>query len=239
MRLPAFLKNKGVRKRVVIAMAIIFIVIGVRVFGIGHYITFEDVKRNRDYLMRLVAERYMLFVIGYIFAYILIASLGVPLVAEPLSLAGGFMFGALPSAIYINIGATTGASMAFLLSRYLFRDWVQQRFQARQAHFNREVEKNGYRYLLSLRLMPLVSFVLVDALAGLSNVRLKTFVWTTSVGIFPASFIYSYAGTHIRYIQSPRDIFSRHVLIALGILALMPLLPVIYRKIRGQNASSI
>ncbi len=239
MRLPAFLKNKSARKRVIIALVIIAIIIGVRVFGAGHYITFEEIKRNRDYLRRLVAERYMLFVIGYIFAYILIASLAVPLVSEPLSLAGGFLFGALPSAIYINIGATTGASIAFLLARYLFRDWVQQRFQARLAHFNREIEKNGYRYLLSLRLTPLVSFVLVDALAGLSNVRLKTFVWTTSVGIFPASFIYSYAGTHIRYIQSPRDIFSRHVLIALSILALMPLLPVIYRKIRGRNASSI
>lgn len=171
MRLPAFLKNKSARKKVVFAL--IVIVIGIRVFGVGHYITFEDVKKNRDYLRKLVSERHMLFVAGYIFAYILIASLAVPLVAEPLSLAGGFMFGALPSAIYINIGAATGASIAFLLSRYLFRDWVQQRFQARQAHFNREVEKNGYRYLLSLRLMPLVSFVLVDVLA--EDVRLDDF----------------------------------------------------------------
>lgn len=173
MRLPAFLKNKSARKRVVIALIIISIIIGIRVFGIGHYITFEDIKRNRDYLRGLVDERYMLFVIGYIIAYILIASFAVPLVSEPLSLAGGFLFGALPSAIYINIGATTGASIAFLFSRYLFRDWVQQKFQARLAHFNREVEKNGYRYLLSLRLMPLVSFVLVDVLA--EDVRLDDF----------------------------------------------------------------
>jgi uncharacterized membrane protein YdjX (TVP38/TMEM64 family) len=236
--LPAFLKNRSTRRKLAIALMAIAAIAGIRVFGAGRYVTFENVKRNRDYLRGLVSGSYLLFVAGYIFAYVLVASLAVPFVAEPLSLAGGLMFGTLPSAIYINIGATTGASIAFLLSRHLFRGWVQQTFQAQLVSFNREVERNGARYLLSLRLMPLVSFVLVDVLSGLTKIPLKTFVWTTSIGILPASLIYSYAGSRIRYIQSPGDIFSPRVLTALGILALMPILSMIYRKIMGEKLPS-
>lgn len=221
-----------------IAMAVAAIVIAIRVFGLGHYITFEDVKRNRDHLRRLVSGRYVLFLAGFIFSYVLISSFAIPFAAEPLSLAGGLMFGTLPAAIYINIGATAGASISFLLSRYLFRDWAQQRFHAKLVRFNREVEKNGARYLLSLRLMPLVSFVLVDVLSGMTKIPVKTFIWTTSVGILPASLIYSYAGSRLRYIQSPGDILSARVLIALGLLALMPVLAVLYRKIMGQKIPS-
>ncbi len=235
MRLPAFLRNRRTRKKIIIALIIIVIIIGIRVFGAGRYINFEEIRRNRESLRALVSKRYFLFVTGYMLTYLLTAAFAVPLVSEPLTLAGGLMFGALPGAIYTNIGATAGASMAFLFSRYLLGGWIQQRFQFRLVSLNREIERNGYRYLLSLRLTPLVSFTLVDLLAGITKIPLKTFIWTTSVGILPASLIYSYAGSRLRYIDSAMDIFSQRMLIALALLALLPVLPVIYRKVTGRT----
>ena len=235
MRLPAFLRNRRTRKKIIIALIIIVIIIGIRVFGAGRYINFEEIRRNRESLRALVSKRYFLFVTGYMLTYLLTAAFAVPLVSEPLTLAGGLMFGALPGAIYTNIGATAGASMAFLFSRYLLGGWIQQRFQFRLVSLNREIERNGYRYLLSLRLTPLVSFTLVDLLAGITRIPLKTFIWTTSAGILPASLIYSYAGSRLRYIDSAMDIFSQRMLIALALLALLPVLPVIYRKVTGRT----
>ena len=238
MKLPAFLNSNGAKKKIVIALIILAIIIGVRIFGAGRYINFEEIKRNRESLSAMVSRRYFLFMAVYMLAYLLTAAFAVPLVSEPLTLAGGLMFGTLPGAIYTNIGATAGASVAFLFSRYILGGWIQKRSGFRLARLNEEIERNGYRYLLSLRLTPLVSFTLIDVLAGLTRVPLKTFIWTTAAGILPATLIYSYTGSRLSYIESARDIFSGRMLIALALLALLPVLPVIYRKIIGRPKPS-
>ena len=135
-------------------------------------------------------------------------------------------------ALYVNVAATTGATLAFLFARYIAGQSLQAKYGDRLARFNEELESNGWSYLLTLRFIPIFPFFLINLFAGLTNIRLRTFVWTTSVGIFPGSLIYAYAGQQLGTISAVKDIFSTKVLLAFLLLATLAVFPVIYKKIR-------
>lgn len=207
------------------------IIVGIRVSSLGDYLTFENLKQNREYLHNVVDKNYLLSVFLYIVVYIIVAGLSLP-GAATMTLAGGFLFGTILAALYVNVGATTGATLAFLVSRYLLGNWIQGKYHDRLQKFNREIEVNGYRYLLTLRLIALFPFYLINIMAGVTTTPIKTFIWTTSVGIFPGSLVYAFAGSRLNYIESPKDIFSPQILLAFALLALLPLLPMVIKKLK-------
>ncbi|TAL24857.1 MAG: TVP38/TMEM64 family protein [Nitrospirae bacterium] len=178
-----------------------------------------------------VLNRYYLSIVIYIIVYTVSTALSVP-GAAVLTLSGGFVFGAVYGAIYSNIGATAGATLAFLFSRYLIGEWVQKKYKERLRRFNEELAKSGHLYLLTLRLIPAFPFFLINFFAGLAKVPLRTFLWTTAVGIIPGDIAYSFAGSRLNTIESVEDIFSARMLIALAFLALLILFPVIYKKLK-------
>jgi len=146
-------------------------------------------------------------------------------------MAGGFVFGAVIGAVAVNVGATIGATAAFLFARYLFGNALQKKYKGKLSKFNREMDINGFGYLLTLRFIPLFPFWLINVLAGLTRVPLTTYIWTTSVGIFPGSLVYAFAGRQLTTISSPKDIISVRILLAFMALALFSLLSVFVRKI--------
>jgi len=223
--------KKSVIKKILLLMVIVGIIAGIRVSGLGDYLTFENLKQNRESLHNVVNENYLFSVFLYIVIYILVTGLSLP-GAATMTLAGGFLFGTILAALYVNIGATTGATLAFLVSRYLLGNWIQGKYRDKLQKFNREIEANGYRYLLTLRLIALFPFYLINIMAGVTTTPIKTFVWTTSVGIFPGSLVYAFAGSRLNVIESPRDIFSPQILLAFALLALLPLLPMVIKKLR-------
>jgi uncharacterized membrane protein YdjX (TVP38/TMEM64 family) len=150
--------------------------------------------------------------------------------ATILTLTAGFLFGFF-GIIYVNIGATIGAILAFLVARYLIGDWIQKRYGERFASFNREIAENGYNYLLTLRFIPLFPFFLVNIFAGITRVPLITYAWTTMVGIVPASFVYIYTGRQLGSIDHPGDILSWQIMLALVLLGLLVLSPVLIKKV--------
>jgi uncharacterized membrane protein YdjX (TVP38/TMEM64 family) len=152
-----------------------------------------------------------------------------------LTMAGSFMFGVFGAVVYVNIGATIGAVIAFSLSRYLVGDWVQTRYKNKLKMFNQQVEQNGVYYLLTLRLMPLFPFTWINLFSGLTKMRLFTFLWTTSLGILPGTVVNAYAGSQLGRINSPEELFSSRVLIAFFLLGLFALLPVIVKRLRKKR----
>jgi len=104
------------------------------------------------------------------------------------------LFGTVPAAVYINIGATFGATQAFLAARGLAGNWIQGSFQEPLQRFNKEMERHGHSYLLILRILPVLPFFLVNYCAGISKIPLRTFVWTTSLGILPGSLVHTFIG---------------------------------------------
>jgi uncharacterized membrane protein YdjX (TVP38/TMEM64 family) len=146
-----------------------------------------------------------------------------------LSLLGGFLFGSIAGTLYVNIGATVGATLAFLTARYVLREWVERRFSGRLLGFQKGFAEHAFSYLLMLRLIPIVPFVLINLVSGLTRVDLGTYMRATALGILPCSFVYTYAGQQLGTIHSVREVASLQVVLALTFLGLLAIAPVMYR----------
>ncbi len=221
-------------RQIILVILILVVIIGLRFSGLGDYLTLENLKRNADRLYQYANQNYLRSVIAYIAIYIIVAGFSVP-GATILTLAGGFLYGVIGGALYVNLGATAGATFAFVFARYLAGASVQRKYADKLEKFNTELAENGFRYLLGLRLIPIFPFFMINIFAGLTNIPLRTFIWTTSVGILPGSVVYAYAGRQLGTIESMEDIFSVKVLAAFGLLALFAIFPAFLKHFKSKK----
>ena len=227
----------GRNKKILLLVFLILAVIILRSSPLGSALTFENLQRNRQALLSFVSAHYFLSVATFIAVYVIVTALSIP-GAVILTLAGGFLFGTAAGVLYVDAGATAGAVCAFLSARYLLGDRLQQKYGGQLAKFNGEMERNGASYLLTLRLIAVFPFFLINFLAGLTKVPLKTFLWTTAVGIIPGTAVFAYAGQQLGYINSPADILSKKVIAALAALGFITLAPAVWKRVRNAQATS-
>lgn len=160
--------------------------------------------------------------------YVAVTGLSLP-GAAVLTLVFGWYFDFLRAVVLVSFASTTGASLAFLLSRYVFRDAVQSRFGGRLRAFNDALARDGALYLFTLRLAPAVPFFVINLVMGLTPLRVGTFWWVSQVGMLPGTAVYVYAGSAVPDLQvlSERGlggIVSPQVLAAFVLLGVFPLL---------------
>ena len=201
------------------------------------YLSFEAIKGNRDRLLAFTQAHYGAAVALFITIYIVQTALCLPGGAV-LTVVSGFLFGSVLGTLYVNIGATTGATLAFLAARYLLRDWVEAKFGSKLGPLQKGFSKNAFSYLMTLRLIPIFPFFLVNLLSGLTRVTLGTYVLTTAIGTIPGTFVYAYAGSQLGTINSLKEIASPNVLAAFSLLGLLFLLPILYKKLTKKEHSS-
>lgn len=217
--------------KVVILSVIVPAVAAFFYFDLGRYVTLTSLKENKDALKGYADTHYPSTVVLYIMLYCLQTALSLP-GAAIFTLAGGFLFGTLLATIYVNIGATSGATLAFLAARYLFRETVERRFGKRLESIQQGFTQNAFSFLLTLRLIPLFPFFLINLASGLTRIRLETYVLATAIGILPASLVYSNAGKQLGTIHSVKDIASPGVLGGFLLLGLLALVPIAYQRYR-------
>ncbi len=198
-------------------------------FDVGRYLSLEALKANRDSLLAYTNANFTPAVILYVAFYILQTGFSLPGGAL-MTLAGGFLFGSVLGTIFVNIGATTGATLAFLAARYILRDWVERKFSGRIEPIQAGFTQNAFSYLLTLRLIPAFPFFLVNLVSGLTRIPLGTYIMATSIGIIPGSFLYAFAGKQLGSINSLAEIASPSMLMAFTFLGLLALVPIAYRK---------
>jgi uncharacterized membrane protein YdjX (TVP38/TMEM64 family) len=151
-------------------------------------------------------------------------------------LAAGAIFGSTLGTVYAVVSASIGATLAFLVTRYLLRDLVLARFGRRLEVMNNELEQRGLNYLLFLRLVPIFPFFLINLAAGLTRLPLRTFVLGTLLGIIPGGFVFVNAGASLATISTLSGVVSPRVLGSFALLGLFALIPVFYNKLtRRQN----
>jgi uncharacterized membrane protein YdjX (TVP38/TMEM64 family) len=218
-------------KKMLLLLVLLAVIAGVRMSGIGGVLTLENLQQNRDALLASVEQHRARSLIVFAALYVAVTALSIP-GATVLTLAGGFLFGTLPTVLCVNLAATAGAVLAFLSARYLLGARLQAAYQQQLAKFNAEIDRNGMRYLLTLRLLPVFPFFLVNFLSGLTRVPLATFVWTTSLGIIPGSAVYAFAGHQLESVHAVGDIISVKVLTAFAVLALFTLFPAVADRFR-------
>jgi uncharacterized membrane protein YdjX (TVP38/TMEM64 family) len=222
------------RKRIILLALFIAVIILLRYTPLGALFTFENLKQHRDSLSLSVQGNYWLSVVGFIAVYVLVTSLSLP-GAAVLTLAGGFLFGTLAGTLYVNVGATTGASVAFFSARYFLGKGLQEKYQSQLRKFNTEIERSGTSYLLTLRFIPVFPFFLINFLSGLTTIPLRTFIWTTSLGIIPGTVVYAFAGQQIGSLNSLSEILSKRVIAAFVVLALFALVPAIVNRFKKEK----
>lgn len=222
-----------------LAVALVF-AIGIGVFfylDLHQYLSLQALKANRDRLLAVTQQHYGLAVSVFILAYLVQTAFSLPGGAI-LTLAGGFLFGSVLGTVYVNIGATAGATLAFLAARYVLHDWVEEKFGHRLGTLQAGFAENAFNYLMTLRLIPLVPFFLLNLLSGITRIRLGTYVGATALGIIPGSFVYAYTGRQLGTIDSLSEVASLPVLLAFTLLGLLALLPVVYRKLHKDTLKS-
>lgn len=239
---PASLPSKspnGARfGKTIIATAIAFAIGAFFWFDLDAYLTLETVKANRDRLLAFTEEHRVAAVASFVATYCLVTGLSLP-GATILTLVGGFLFGSLLGTAFVNLGATSGATLAFLTARYLLRGWVEQKFSRKLGAMQDGFAKNAFGYLVTLRLVPLFPFFLVNLVSGLTRVRLGTYVAATALGIVPGSFVYAYAGRQLGTINSLKEIASPNLILAFTLLGLLALVPMLYRRFAGKPVEPV
>ncbi|MBX3306258.1 MAG: TVP38/TMEM64 family protein [Nitrospira sp.] len=215
--------------KISIAIVVVLAVGAFFYLDLGKFLSLTALKENRDSLLAFTEANFAAAVAIFIGTYILVTGLSLP-GAVILTLAGGFVFGAGLATLFINLGATTGATLAFLTARYVLRDTVEQKFGARLGPFQAGFAKNAFNYLLTLRLIPLFPFFMVNLVSGLTRVSVGIYVAATAIGIIPGSFVYAYAGRQLGTINSLKEIASPNVIGAFVLLGLLALVPVLYKR---------
>lgn len=219
-------------KRVLILGLIVAGVLALWFFTpVKELVDFRAVFENRENLLETVQSRYLPAVLIYIGVYIAATALSVP-GATILTLLGGFFFGPWLATLYVNVGASLGAFIIYIAARYFLGEGIQNKYGEKLEKFNAEIDKNGPNYMLTLRLVPIFPFFLVNLFAGFTTIRPRQFLWTTALGIIPGSFAYTwlgYAGATIGD-GAPWQLF-----VALGLLAVLSLIPVLIRRIKAKK----
>lgn len=225
-------KSKKNRMRIILILAAVIVFTILWFSGIRDTVSLANIQAKGEYLKGVINDNYLISIAGFIALYIVVAAFSIP-VAAVLTIAAGYLYSFVIGAIYVNIGATVGATLAFLFARYIAGEPLQQKYKNKLKKFNDELDRNGASYLFTIRLIFIFPFFVVNLLAGLTKVKLRTFLWTTSLGIFPSSLIYAFAGQQIGTITSVGEIFSGRVLTAFILLATAAISPAIIQKIRG------
>ena len=190
---------------------------------LGSYLTLDGLKARQADLSALLADRPLLVVGGFFAIYVAAAALSLP-GAAILTLAAGAVFGLWLGTLIVSFASAIGASLAFLSSRYLLRDWVGGRFGKRIARINSGIEKDGAFYLLTLRLIPAFPFFLVNLAMGLTTMKLATFYIVSQIGMLAGTLVFVNAGTQLARIESTGDILSPALIGSFVLLGLFPLL---------------
>jgi len=191
--------------------------------GAHHYFTFENIKAQQATLAGWYRAYPAQTVAGFFLLYVAVTSMSIP-GAAVLTLVAGAIFGLGLGALIVSFGAALGATIAFLLSRFVLRDWVRARNAATLERIDRGVQKEGALYLFTLRLIPAVPYFLINLLMGLTAMRAWTFYWVSQLGMLPGTLVYANAGTQLAAIDSPSRILSPAVIGAFVLLGIFPLL---------------
>lgn len=192
-------------------------------FDLGRYLSLDFVQSRLDQIQGFKEDNFVLAALIYFLLYVAATALSIP-GAFIITLVGGAIFGLLWGTLLVSFASSIGATLAFLVSRLLLRDWVQTRFGDYLAPVNRGVEKDGNFYLFSIRMVPLFPFFLVNLLMGLTPIKARSFYLVSQVGMLLGTIVYVNAGSELAQIDSLSGLVSAPVIFSFVLLGLLPLL---------------
>ncbi|OHC62226.1 MAG: pyridine nucleotide-disulfide oxidoreductase [Rhodocyclales bacterium GWA2_65_20] len=211
------------RRRLILLVALLAAVAAFIALDLGRYLSLDYFKSQQAAIETWRAAQPATAALVFFLAYVAVTGLSLP-GAAVMTLATGAIFGLLWGTLLVSFASSLGATLAFLASRFLLRDWVQQRFGERLRAINLGVEKEGGFYLFTLRLVPVFPFFMINLLMGLTPMRTGTFYWVSQVGMLAGTLVYVNAGTQLAHIASPMGILSPALIASFALLGIFPLI---------------
>lgn len=208
-------------RRFLVFVALLAAAIAVYQLGLKDYLSLEAIKAQQSHFASAYADNPALVIGIYGIVYVISTALSLP-GAAILTVLGGALFGLVTGTIIVSFASSIGATLAFLGSRYLLRDWVQAKFGERLKAVNDGVEKDGAFYLFTLRLIPAIPFFLINLAMGLTPIKTRTFYWVSQLGMFLGTIVFVNAGTQLAQIEHLGDIASPTLLASFVALGLLP-----------------
>ena len=215
-------KNKWVT-RVAIVIGVAVLIFLYNWFGLSQYLSLSFLKEKQQLLNDYYASNPLLVSAAYVISYVLVAALSLP-GATIMTLAGGAIFGLTYGLILVSFSSTIGATLAFLASRYLLRDYVQEKFKDKLQSINDGVKRDGNFYLFTLRLVPLFPFFLINLVMGLTPISAISFFFVSQIGMLAGTAVYVNAGTQLAQIESLKGILSLELLLSFALIGVLPLI---------------
>ncbi|MCK8125227.1 FAD-dependent oxidoreductase [Pseudoalteromonas sp. 2CM39R] len=192
-------------------------------YDLNQLLTLDGLKGSMAQFDQYKAQSPFLVIGGFFLLYILVTALSLP-GAAILTLAAGALFGLAQGLLVASFASSIGATLAFLVSRYLLRDTIKKRFPERLAAIDTGVEKEGAFYLFTLRLVPVFPFFLINLLMGLTAIKSWTFYWVSQIGMLAGTFVFVNAGTQLAQIDSLSGILSLDLILSFALLGVFPLI---------------
>ena len=193
------------------------------ILDLGQFLALEYVQSQLNTIQDYKNQNFTVAALAYFAIYIVVAALSIP-GAVILTLIGGAIFGLFWGTFIASFASSIGATLAFLVSRNLLRDWVENRFGDYLTPINKGIEKDGSFYLFSIRMVPLFPFFIVNLLMGLTGIKVVPFYLVSQLGMLLGTAVYVNAGSELAQITSLSGIVSGSVIFSFALLGLFPLI---------------
>lgn len=211
------------RPKVVVLLVLAGLIGSFFLFDLQRYLTLAYIKEQHEVFRQFYDSHALLALLSYMGIYIAVTALSLP-GAAVMTLAGGALFGLVAGTIAVSFASTIGATLAFLVSRFFLRDYVQSKFGPKFAAIDQGIRKEGGLYLFTLRLVPVFPFFVINLAMGLTAIRTFQFYWVSQIGMLAGTVVYVNAGTQLAQISTLAGILSPKLLLSFALLGLFPLI---------------
>jgi len=192
-------------------------------FDIGQYLSFETIKEQHEKLILLIESNFIFYFILFFFIYIIVTAFALPFAAIKTVLAGA-LFGLIPGVILTSFASSIGSTLCFLMSRFVLRDFVQNKYSKYLDKINKGIKEDGIYYLFFLRLSPIFPFFIINLVFGLTKMKTMTFYIISQIGMLIGTVIFVNAGVQLSKINSMSDILSFNLILSFILIGLVPLI---------------
>jgi pyruvate/2-oxoglutarate dehydrogenase complex dihydrolipoamide dehydrogenase (E3) component/uncharacterized membrane protein YdjX (TVP38/TMEM64 family) len=214
--------NKQTAVRLTLLTVFIACIWAFQHYGLSNYLTLDWIKSNQAAFQQQYAANPTLVIGAFFLFYVLVTAVSLP-GAGILTLAAGALFGLAVGTAVVSVASSLGATLAFLMSRFLFRDWIRTRFASTLKKVDAGIRKEGAFYLFTLRLIPVVPFFVINLVMGLTEMRTSAFFLVSQVGMLLGTVVYVNAGTELAKISTLKGILSPSLLLSFVFLGVLPL----------------
>lgn len=207
-------------KKISILVVVLAVIAGAWPY-LSEYLTLEAIKENQAKFAVYYADNAVLVLAAFFLGYTAVTALSLP-GALIMTLAAGALFGVVVGTVLVSFASSIGATLAFLVARFLLGETLQRKYADKLGKFNEGFSKEGSFYLFALRLIPVMPFFLINILMGLTKIKAVTFYWVSQIGMFAGTVVYVNAGTQLSKIESVKGIASPALIGSFALLAVIP-----------------